>query len=136
MLDSVIGYLKRLGEGDESAAAFDEEEVAAAIAALLKQMALADGELKQVEAAEASRIFSESYGHLEEGGPGKGAMAEEFENARHETVFPLAVIINKSLSSRQRQDLKGQLMKIAMSDSEFHPDEQDLMALLDNLIED
>jgi len=136
MLDSVIDYLKRLGEAEESAAAFDEEEVAAAIAALLKQMALADGELKQVEATEALRIFSESYGHLEESGPGKGAMAEEFEKTRRETVFPLAVIINKSLSSRQRQDLKRQLLKIAMSDSEFHPDEQDLMTLLDNLIQD
>ena len=114
-------------------AIYSDEEIAEAIASIFKQMVMADSVMKPEEIATAVRILIERYGYLETDKQSK-TISAHFGDARHETVYTIAAVLNKSLTRAQIIDLKLQLIATAMSDREFHPYEQDYMKLVDRLL--
>ena len=128
----MTGYLERLAKSGGSNAAFDDTDLANAIASLFKQMVLADGIIKEEEVATSVRQLVGKYGYLQTGND--ETITERFGSADSESLFSIAAVINKSMTVEQRKQLLVQLVSIAMSDREFHPYEQDFMQLVEKLI--
>jgi uncharacterized tellurite resistance protein B-like protein len=133
MLQSVTDYIERVKAAGSSQETYSEEEVSAAVASLFKQMVLSDGVIREEEIHSAINHLVSKYGYLDKSEPDE-TIREQFNAAKGESLFPIAVIINSSLSKAQRKQLKIQLMATALSDREFHPYEQDFMDLVDKLI--
>jgi uncharacterized tellurite resistance protein B-like protein len=133
MLKSVTEYIERIKAKGTSIETYSEEEISTAIASLFKQMVLSDGVIRDEEIESAVNHLVSKYGYLDKGETDQ-SIRDHFQIARNESMFPIAVIINSSLSKAQRGQLKIQLMSTALSDREFHPYEQDFMDLVDRLI--
>lgn len=133
MLEAVTRYINQLSLPSSGKPPFSDDEIAEAIASLFKQMVIADGVVRQEEVAAAMRGLVSNYGYLEsdDGGP---SITERFSNAKSETVFSIAAVLNRSLTKNQLAELKLQLISVAMSDREFHENEQDFMELIEKLI--
>jgi uncharacterized tellurite resistance protein B-like protein len=133
MLQSVTDYIERIRAAGSSQETYSDEEVAAAVASLFKQMVLSDGIIRDEEVASAVNHLVSKYGYLEKGEQ-EETLHDQFNTAKNESLFPIAVIINSSMTKAQREQLKIQLMATAISDREFHPYEQDFMDLIEKLI--
>ena len=112
---------------------FSDEEIADAVASIFKQMVMVDGVVRPEEISSATRSLVGGYGYLDANDPEK-SITEKFSNAKHETAYSIAAVLNKALTKAQRKQLKHELMATAMSDQEFHPYEQEYMELVDRLI--
>lgn len=133
MLQSVTEYIERIRSKGETTSSYSGEEISIAIASLFKQMVLSDGVIRDEEVESAVNHLVSKYGYINTGEPDE-KIREYFDSAKNESLFPIAVIINASLTKTQRKQLKIQLMATALSDREFHPYEQDFMDLIDKLI--
>ncbi len=135
MLEAVTRYINRLSRPATGKPPFSDDEIAEAIASLFKQMVIADGVVRKEEVAAAMRGLVSNYGYLDtdETTP---SITERFSNAKSETVFSIATVLNRSLTRTQLAELKLQLVSVAMSDREFHENEQDFMQLIEKLITD
>ncbi len=133
MLSSVAQYLERIVVSGKSQANYDDAEVAEAVASIFKQMVLADGVIKKEEITAAVGHLVSEFGYLDTSTSDQ-SITDYFGEAKGESLFAIASVINNSLSTTQRKQLKIQLMATALSDKEFHPYEQDFMELVDKLI--
>lgn len=133
MLDAVTRYIRRLGFPAAGGQSFTDDEIADAIAALFKQVVLADGVVRSEEIATAMRSLMSNYAHLDLG-EGKPGITERFSEAKPETVYSIATVLNRSLSRDKRGELKMQLIAVAMADREFHLYEREYLDLVDKLI--
>lgn len=132
MLDNLKQYLENLGTSDlEGNGGFSDEDVAESIILLMKQMMFADGRVKKTELDTAIEFLQNAY---KEDGENSDAAENKLREAEAQSIFPLATILRKSLTKDQLQALRVQLEKIALSDGEFHPFEQDFLVLFDELI--
>lgn len=133
MLGAVTKYINRLGFPVGDTPPFSDEEIADAIAALFKQVVLSDGVVRSEEIASAMRSLVSNYSHLklDEGTP---SLTERFSDAKPETVYSIATVLNRSLSKEKRAELKLQLTAVAMADKEFHLYEREYLDLVDRLI--
>lgn len=133
MLDSITKYLERIVASGKSKASYDNAEVAEAVASIFRQMVMADGIEKSQEIDAALNHLKANFSYLEDEDNEK-EIVEHFNDAKAESLFAIASVINNSLTSAQRKQLKIQLMATALSDNEFHPYEQDFMELIEKLI--
>lgn len=133
MLKSVTQYLERIIVSGKSKTTYDDAEVAEAVASIFKQMVLADGIVKKEEIGAAVGHLISDFSYLTTAQKDQ-SIIDYFGEAKGESLFSIAAIINNSLSKKQRKQLKVQLMATALSDNEFHAYEQDFMDLVDKLI--
>ena len=133
MLNSVTQYLERIIISGKSKASYDDAEVSEAVASIFKQMVLADGVVKKEEISTAVEHLVSDFSYLDASDQDQ-SIIDHFGEAKGESLFAIAAVINNSLSKKQRKQLKVQLMATALSDNEFHPYEQDFMELVEKLI--
>ena len=133
MLEAITQYISRLSHPADGKPPFSDDEIAEAIASLFKQMVMADGVVRQEEVAAAMRGLISNYGYLDSDDT-TPSITERFSEAKSETVFSIAAVLNRSLTRAQLAQLKQQLIVVAMSDREFHENEHDFMKLIEKLI--
>ena len=132
MLESVKNLIDKIGKG-KSDAEYSDEEISEAIATLFKQMVMADGVVREAEIASAISHLVAGYSYLDKEGSASN-VAQKYSDAKSETMFTVTAVLNRALTSGQRAKLKSQLLKIAKSDNEFHPDERDFMEMINKLL--
>ena len=131
MLDNLKRYLENLDSNDPQTGGFSDEDIAESIILLMKQMMFADGRVKKTELDTAIRFLRTAY-HEDEADSTRAE--NKLREAEAQSIFPLATILRKSLTADQLKALRVQLEKIALSDGEFHPFEQDFLLLFDELV--
>ena len=134
MFDSVMRFLNSKKDYNPACAEtnleFDETEIVTSIAAILRKIVIADGHVKKEEIVAATDALK-SLSSL--------ALNGEFEvellsrTNDQNPLFPVAFIVQRSLSLDQFSELRKSLVDIALSDGEFHPYEHEFIALFDAL---
>lgn len=131
MLNNLVKYINQLGDTDVEAD-FSDEEVAEAIASLMRQLIIADGKIKDEEILESMDILRENYSDLVTE-DNEASLAFKLKQGGAESIFPLITIVKNKLSPNRLNLLKSQLLMIAKSDNEYHEMEKELISLVNNL---
>jgi uncharacterized tellurite resistance protein B-like protein len=127
----ITNQLGRLGVSRQ-ASTHSDPETARTIAALFRQLALADGVVKLDEINSGMDALVRYYPDLLTDKTGQHIVAQ-IEHGDGESIFPLIKILKKNLSDEQFKLLKEQLIAVAKSDQEYHPKERDFIEWVDEI---
>ena len=127
----VTNHLGKFGLSGKPKSNFNAE-TAQTIAALFRQLALADGVVKQEEIDAGVDALIKYYPDLVTDITGQDIMVQ-IKHGDGESIFPLIRILKKNLSDEQFDVLKEQLIAVAKSDQEYHPKEREFIEWVDTI---